>query len=553
MGIIRYLLELIKRSEYPPEMALAAANVSRVYNIYVIGTGRPNYTTYWDTWGGTYNNPQFPLAEVLFDLFLTNVSSMLILEGLLNSFFVQVGAIYVNLPKKPWQYLFADTEYSEIEYYTSNVKDAENPSNITYEDIAGNFIPVPVRMAVPKVELSLSDIFSDVVLSSSFSVSLVNNDGFFDAIQQSNYYNTPVKIKRTTIENPVLADFQTIRYGFVDYVRVSRDTFTISISDVFKSFSQEITSTITVTLFPTAPAASIDKPMPLGWGSFTAPLINVGTNLWLAVDPAYLVSVSQVYNSSGTPVAFTVAGGVITAVAAAYADIVCLSTNRIGEIIINEITSKSNIAYTPTTWDTTEADSYKNNSYRINLFFPKGNLKNLIAECLKSDMAFLITKNDGRLTLRSWGTSYDATTLSGWQLMEFPERDTQEATKLFSSSVNVYYGRNFYTNKYIYNYLDDSEENILEAVYRKRKQSTYYTDLVSGSDAIALAGRILDRFKYVFETVPIKLGVDTTDINLLADITLPLIINGRTFSGYTKWAVNSCDPGQDTLTLIAIS
>jgi hypothetical protein len=61
----------------------------------------------------------------------------------------------------------------------------------------------------------------------------------------------------------------------------------------------------------------------------------------------------------------------------------------------------------------------------------------------------------------------------------------------------------------------------------------------------------MNRFGTLFETMEIKLGVSVADINFLDDITLPMVINGRTFSIYTDWIVVACDPGQDTLTLVS--
>lgn len=550
---IIYLVELARRTEYKPELALSSCLTEKLYNISVIQTGRPEIATYWTNWGGTYDNPEFPGIQLLFESYLIEVSSLTSLKNNVGSFLVTENFIYINLYKKPWQFQDEVTEASSVEIYSTSVRDENNPSDIHYEDSLGNNIKIPVRLNIPSVNISLSDPINGFALYSTFSVSLINEDGYFDDIQTLNVYNTPIKIKRTVIHKPKLSDFDVIRYGFVDNVEVTPDSLIINCAESVRSLTYPVTDRITIAKYPTAPAESIGKSIPIGYGElYGVPLINVGTNKYIALDSAYLTSVSAVYKSDGTSITFTLTAEVIDAIDAAYADVIGKTNNTIGEIITSEIENKSLVPYEENPWDKTETDYYISISPQIGFYFSDGDLRTLITSVLQNDNAFLVTKNDGRLTLRRWGENYTTHNLSSWQLMEIPTKTTHEAVKLYCSSILIEYLYNHNTQKYSGNFIDDSMEVLLNELYRRKSRVTFKTDLLNSTDAEDLADRLLDRFGVLSENMTLKLGVSTHNINILDKINVVLNINGRIFSVNTDWIVVANDPGQDTITIESI-
>jgi len=553
MSEIIYLLELAQRTEYPPELALASCLAEKKYNISVFATGRPEGDNYWTDWGGYYDNPIYPGVQLLFESYLTEVYSVAALLAVVGSFLVTQNFVYLNLYKKPWQFNDKVTETSSIELYSSAPRNRALPSDTTFEDALGNFINAPVKLDIPSVKSSLSDAINGTALYSTFSVSLNNEDGYFDNVQALNAYNTPVRLKRTSVLNPKLSDFNVIRYGFVDNVAVTQESLIVNCAEVLRSLTYPVTRRITTAIFPSAPAASIDKSIPIGYGVlYGIPLIPVGTNQYIALDPNYLTAVTTVYDKDGASISFTLLNGVITAIDAESADVTGLTNNTIGEIITSEIGSKSLIPYVENPWDKTETDYYISISPAIGLYFQDGDLRSLVVKCLQNDSAFLMTKNDGRLTLRRWGETYTTHTIESWPLMSVPTKTTENAVKLYFSSVLIEYNYNHTTQKYNNSYLDDTQELMLNELYRRKNRATFKTDLLNAVDAADLATRLLSRFGTISESISTALGIDTIAINLLDKIVMPIVINDRTFSPFTDWIVIDNDPGQDTVSIESI-
>jgi hypothetical protein len=461
--------------------------------------------------------------------------------------------VYFNIPNKPWQYFTALTETLSQKYFSSSVADESKPSDIRYLDDQNNKVKYPVKLEIPSLPSKLSSPVSGNVIYSTFTVNLINNDGFFDDIQQTKYTNTPIRIKRADVKIPKLDDFKTIRQGLIEYVKVTDKNFSVVGADYIRTLEQSATDTFTLVEFPNLPESSIDKNIPIGWGLLRdVPLIEVGTDQYIAIDQNYLTSVQAVYDKDGNYISFNVSGGIIAAIEGSTADITGRTNNKIGEIIIDITSSKGNIAYVEGVWDKSETDNYINTSADIGFYYSSGTVRNCITEALKSDSAFFMTKTDGRLTIRKWDNGYNNWLVDSWRIMKIPNKNNQEATKYYNSSVAVKYAKQEKGNNYLFELQDKSRESELVKRYKKSKIQTYKTRLLSERDSRTLSKLILDRFGEQSESLTVALGESIIDLNLLDKITLEMKINEREFSVFSNWVIISINPAQDVLGLASI-
>ncbi len=551
MGI-KYIADLSIRTDYPPELALAALEFDRANNIYHLVTGTHPTGTYWTDWGGAYDTPLQSDAEIYFSQFLQKVTSRAALIAAENSLLIEGNEIFMNLSRKPWQYSQSDTEYDRVQGYASIVRDETKPSDINYLDAVSEDIPHPVKLLIPSVPNKLSDPISGTSLQTTFNFSLINNDGTFDDIEENNITNTPAKIKRSDVENPELADFNIIRKGLADSVTVDGKIFKVIAADITRTLTESATRKFNTDIYPSLPASTIDKDIPLGWGDLdNVPLFEVNTGEYIALDPLYITAVAAVYDSDGVSISFTFDSGtgIISATDAETADVTGKASNLIGEIITSEIEDKSNIPYTEGPWDKTETDLYIAISAELNFYFRSGEVKKLVKDVLKNDNAFLFTKNDGRLTLRQWGQSYTEHIIDSWRIMKLPSKSNSEGKKYFISSAAIKYGRDQDSGVYNLEFFDDTQERAISEIYNKKKPGTFPTDLHITAEIEDLAERLLNRFGNIAEVAKVDLGYNTLGIDLLDTVILDLDINGRIMSNFNVWIVREVDAAQDALSL----
>lgn len=552
MGDIRFLAEIFQRLDWPPELALAAnlttANTDSI--ISGIYCARPETDTYWTDWGGTYDNPNTTNLQVYFSEFLQQVADVPTLLATENSFYIAGDWFYINTTYFPWQYSQEDTEVNISAGYSSAPANPLDPSNDCIVDSLGVSQCYPVRLDIPSISNKLSDPISGSALYSTFSFTLHNNDGFFDKTENTNLFNTPVFIKKANVDNPLKEDYTTVRYGLVSNMDITEDSIKITGEDLYRTLDEEVCKTVTLADYPSAPDSSIDKDIPIAYNGpfYNIDLLEVGTNQYLVCDPDYLDTVTAVYDSDGTSISFSVTDGVISATDADSCDFTAISTYNIGEIITAEMAGKSDLTYSEGIWDLVETDAYIALANNINLYFDGGDVKDLVKKCLESDNAFLISKNDGRLTLRQWGQVYTTHVIPNWQLTQFPTKSFMDR-KYYASTVRVLYDYREADDDFNMAYIDDSKETILAEQYRKSTVYEFETLLRTEAEAIDLSGRLLDRFGGRNEVYKIASGYDTSAVNLLDIVQLDMTVNGRELSNTKLWIVKEVNVTQDTITL----
>lgn len=439
--------------------------------------------------------------------------------------------------------------------FSSAVRNPIEPSNATYPDSIGDPILYPVRLAVPNMNNKISDSISGTINIAQQSFVIANDNGKYDDVEDLGWFNIPVIVKRSDKDNPTLADFDPAWSGIIDYPDVGEKSVTLKCNNVYRSLTEEVTKVFNTTDYPNLPDNNIDRDVPIAYGPdvMNVPLYQIDTtdpDKYIAIDPDYLTAVNAVYDANGNSIAFTPPGpsGIIDAVDAVTADVDGATGNTIGDIITSEIALKSLIAYTSDNWDIVETNEYIVNSALLRFYFPGGTVRQLVDAALKSDNAFLFTKNNGLLTIRQWGRNYNIHVLKNWKIMKFPDKKYREALKYYNSLASIQFEKNISTGVY-----ENQTSSGTNPAFNKERKVSYPTDLYVAGEITDLGERMIKRFGTLSEIIPLWAGESTIDINLLDEIQIDVTINGRQFSKKTKWIVREANPGQDILSLEAKS
>lgn len=572
-GTIKYIAELFKKNEtdFDPRLATSPNNIDRSYNIYAFSVAAliTDSTNYWIVWGGYFDNPVGYGLQIFLNRFLVEVFILSNLLSTENSFYVDQNndIVYMNIPRKPWQYFSAyATLYNNFNStFSSAPKNANNASDVYY----GTVKTIP-RMKVPSFDNKLNDIISGITVYNDFQISIFNHDGEFDGLDIIEYFNTPIQISKGNGDLTSIEDFNRIRYGLIQDIDVSFDTLQIKGVDQFYLMNKDFCKKFTIDDYPNIPDDNINNDIPVAWGDvigisvFEINRDSADPCTWIeyiAIDRDYITAVDAVYDENGNELTFSFDSdtGIIRvteldddgeAIESESADVTGKIDSRLGKIIIEALEENENIAYVTGIWDIDETDDYLDICPDLGFYFDGGITRDLIEDVLKNDNAFLIQKNNGLLTLRRWGETYNVHTIPTYLTTQKPKKNFNDASKYFCSTIKIKSQKNYVNDNYLSIYIDDSLESSIFETYRRSFTAEFETDILNESDIEDLAERLLDRFGNVRETIIIGLGVDTFQINLLDTILYEAWINDdRSFSEYTEWIVKECDPGQDTLTM----
>jgi hypothetical protein len=521
-------------------------DVSRIYNVYETYLGNYPSNTYWNDWGGYYDNPVANQIELYINgQYLTRVDTLAECCNLANSFFDEptAGPVYINLPKHTWLYDDVLINFRKTISFLSGPKNQNNPS----DDIFNNE-HWPVRLETPKFTVKLSDVINGLTKYSTFDFTLHNDDGYFDDLEATNFFNAPSYIRKTWKENPIPDDFITIRYGMVETIKIDDKTMTVSCADIFRTLEEPVCKTVK-DIFPDA-EINQDENLPVIYGTVTIQLIEINNNNQFIIGEN-ITYVDSVYDKDGVSISFDFSDGIITSYApdAKYAIVTGNTNNNIGQVTIDLITTKTKMPYSSSFFDLTEINDYISKAPSINIAITDGTVRDAVRDTLLSDMVFLIQKNDGRFTLRQWGEVYNTFNMKNWEITKFPSKNYSDAQKNYFSSCLVYYNYTFFDKEHSNVLLYDENENQAEKTYNKLVRKEFKTYLTDETDAYSLAKKLSDRFSTLRETIQVGVGHDTSEINLLDIVVLELTINGRVFSKRHTWIVKEIDPAQDILTL----
>jgi hypothetical protein len=545
--MIRFLAEIFERTEFLAECAIAASAQTDQEGRIVSKIDCIEHPTssYWLDWGGTYDNPETDKISLYFDGFLSLEPTIadMVFSG--NSQFRGGDFVYLATDFFPWQYPQTSTEIAIVNGYSTAVADETKPSDDFY-----GVERYPTRLKIPSLQIKLPDAISGSALQNdTFSFSLINNDGFFDLFENNNFFNVPAYIYKSFVDNPEYSDFTLIRRGFVDNISTTFEDESFSIATVYRSLTQSMVRIVS-DVFPTA-TENAQEELPVAWGELTGvETIQIDSDKFVVVDPLYINSIDALYDSDGVEIDsadYTFSGGIITMLTSddpATADIQAHADNTIGQIITTEIQDKGRILYSSGSWDVAETNEYITASPQVNFIYKSGSVRDMVAEILKSDNAFLIEKSNAKLSIRKWNGGYSEHYIDATSITQRPTR-TFVNSKYFNSAVRVVYSGG--------EVFDDSQEITISEIYRKKQTQKYNTNLANESDAETLAESLLERYGKRAELWQVSLGVDTSSFSLLDTVYLDLEINGRRFTNANVWIIKQIDVAQDVLILEGVA
>ena len=602
--MIRFLAELSKRRTVETH----PVPFDYVNRIYILNISPPPEESYWTQWGGHYDNYTGTNIELYYRQFLKHVES---LEELFDStvdysLFIDTLTyiVYIKIPVHPWLYPDYGTQAEDVVPVLSSAINPDKPYNNIIRGVKAQ-----TRLSVPSLTVKLSEGLLSVALNQGFSLSFENSDGYFDKDSEWDLFNTPVKLRKSVIDNPEYADFNLIRDGLVNNTAMTFDTFSIDVSDKQRAMSNPVCEILRGERYRNIPISekARGKNIPAVYGKKKISLINIdGEDSYLAAVYTHEVhsvtdkdgaglpfifsnniitfdysAVAGVYDKDGNAVPFTYSDGVARTVkvlanypsveyitgaagnriphrydtgtgiiryAEAHAALVTgYTANTIGGIIKDLAVRKAGYSYIPSIWNVSETNQYILNSPRISIVFDGGDVNAAIQETLKSDMAYFIQQTDGKFTVRKYGVAYNVHRLLPWIISGKPKKDFNIASeRYFSSCVVLFESGDGETQlRFVY----DDLEPYAEAKYRKLKEAEFETGLDSAEDAAALARLLGGRYITMRHTMTLPVGIDTSKIELLDTVTMQMDINGREVSESQYYIVTGVNPAQDILTL----
>jgi hypothetical protein len=547
--MIRFLAEIALRSEALIQPT-PSNGIARVNNIYEVDMSPPPAESYWLDWGGWYDEYTGTQIELYYGQFLQHVNSQAELLQTPFSLWIDTATYfaYINIPKHPWLYPDYAAEGENVVPFISSALNPDNPSN--------NFIRgvlAETRLAVPSFTVKISESVSGIALNQGFSVDLDNHDGYFDDNGVWDLFNTPVHLKKTTVENPAYEDFKEIRGGYAGSTRTTFDRFSIEVEDKLRSMSEPVCGVIQQADFPGYALIddAIGKNIPVVYGMKKIKLIKIDdSNHYVAAEYISQTPAPIVYDKDGNVIGYALSGNILTAINADTALITGYTANTAGKIIKDIVIRKTGLQYNDSNWNDGEINKYIAISPRVNISFTSGDIKKAVQDTLKSDMAYFIQQTDGRFTIRKWGEIYNSHIIPAWTVTQNPEKDYAKAHENYFSSCVVKY--NFIeTDRNTFDlYLYTDEENAAENRYRKRRlRENIETDLITEADARSLAVLLGSRYTAMRPSLKQAVGVDTTAMELLDNVIFDGDINGRQFSAESNFVITEINPAQDILTL----
>ena len=545
--MVRFLAELSKRSEslvYPTPYAF-----NKDFNLYYLDINKHPTSSYWLDWGGYYDNFSGHLIELYYSQFLQRVYSESQVQSIPFSLYINDRIVIFNIPKHPWLYPEHEMSGENVIQFLSTALNPDNPSNNLLEHEQTH-----IRLEVPNFTVKLSDNIAGVTLNQGFSISLFNDDGYFDDDEEWNLFNTPLYVKKAVVENPSFPDFKTIRNGLVENVSVAFNNIQINVSDTLRSLNEPVCNAITQGMFPginITNAQALGKLLPVVYGQKRIKLLKLNDTQYAVAEGAS--TVSSVRDNSGNIISnslfnYNPSTNILTSTVDIDSALVHgYSNNRIGRVIQDIITRKTRIQINDSSFNIAELNSYTNASAFINIAFSSGDVRKAIQAVLKNDLAFFIQQTDGRFTIRKYGNTYTTHTIPAWAITQKPSKDWSSAQENYFSSCIINYN---YTDDTAYNsYLFNEREAEAESDYRKIVRKSFDTDLITQTEANRLAVLLSNRYTKLKKTLRVSVGIDASSFQLMDTVNLDLKINGRQFSKVKRFYIKEINHSHDILTL----
>jgi len=574
--MINFLAEIAERMDTtilptPSNQHHSAATNSGIRGIiYEIDISNPPTDSYWLDWGGHFNHFRGEDIMIRYGNYLAVADSIGNMRGMLNSLYVQGRTVFINIPRHPWLFPDYETSFDKIIPFLSNALNPANPSN----NVLGEATRAEVRLGIPNFTVKLSDNIAGMTLNQGFSITLHNDDGFFDDEEWMNIFNTPLRLSKSFSGG----GFRRIRDGLVENKNTAFDGVRISVADRFRALGDPVYDVINQADFEGVPIRdrALNRPIPIVFGTARTGLIKltdnrpdenspgVAVNYYMTAENA--ASINAVFDRDGNRLDFTFNGNTkIIAVRNIVEDdrevgieateaLVTgnagngVNGNRIGHVIRWLFENKAGVVFNETNFNVGEYNAYANGSFQVNMAVTGGNIRSAIEDVLKNDMAFLIQQTDGRFTLRSYARrgTYGLHVIPKEMITQKPEKDYGRAQdNWFNSCIVEWVNNGGETISELY----DARANEAERRYRRRVQKTFETNLTTAANAGTLAGVLSDRYTNMRQVIKLSVGINTAGFQLLDRVRVDLNINDRKFSRSTDFVITAINHSQDILTL----
>jgi hypothetical protein len=547
--MINFLAEIIKNNEITVQPT-PTNDYNKKYNVYELDISKTPESSYWLDWGGYYDNFVSDNIELYFEKFLTKAETLEEVMTIPFTMFIKnndltTKIVLLNVPRHTWLYPNYTVDNGFVSYFLSS---ALNPNNPSSNIINGQ--QAMIKLEVPNFTVKLSDNFNGITLNQGFGIKLINNEGYFDDDTENNIINTPIRLKKSTIENPIYEDFKEIRSGSIEDLFTTFYDFSIAVSDKINSLDEPLCKVIEQKNYSQQlDENAIGKNIPIVYGTKKVKLLKLSDTDYIAAENTNRVI--EVYDKDNNSIVFDFNQNIIQAEQADSALIEGDTDNRIGQIIIQILSERAMIPYSVSYWNLVETENYRLNSPRINLVLSNGSIKKSIQDILKNDVAYLIQQIDGKLTLRKYGNTYGIHNIPSYMITKPPEKNYGRAQDDYFSSCIINY--DFIDDSNYKSYLFNRLEGTAEQKFKRRKTRIFDTDLVNLNDVENLVKLISDRFLFMKKTIKLAVGLDTSSMELLDSVSVDLIINDREFSKANKYIIKEINPAQDILTLEEIN
>lgn len=374
----------------------------------------------------------------------------------------------------------------------------------------------PFLAATPPIRQKKTDLFWGVSTVSDGMVSLINHDGYFDAIySRFAWSNKTLRVLLGGEELPY-AEYQTLFAGVIFEKQFGKTLFELSFVDKKYDLSDNLVANeFTEGTYPYIEAQYLGQPIPMVWGTVyrmratcTNGLQATATTYGFKFADTSLGSVfqlSHVYvNGNRVPYAsmdlsagtFTLSQSVFRVGDAVSVD--CMGYTSGGALVENPVEilkavlARHGIAYNATNFDTTAMAAAVADA----AVFPCGlaitepiAVLDIVKDLMASCMGSLFNENDGRFAVAIWDTDQPAS------VTVVTELDIHQKT--FGASARsehvrkvcrVGWGRNWETEDYRYKQVTSQTA---ERVYGTTKSRTIPTLLSTAAGAEVYAGRAL--------------------------------------------------------------
>jgi len=555
--MINYMAELSLFNRETVVQPTPTNDINKRYNIYYIDLSPHPNSSYWLDWGGYYDTYTEDKIVLYYSKYLEEVYTLQeLLQVPYSMYFFNNNfnrrICLINLSIHPWLYPDHSVLTRRPIFFLSIPLNPNNPSDL--EIRTGEY--AKILLEPPNFSIKLSDAINGINLNQSFNIYLINNDGYFDDEDIFNFFNVPLTIKKSTVENPKYDDFKEIRRGYITDASTDFQFLNLSSSDLIKSMNQNVCKTINndeISSLIGQPIMSgaIDKFIPLVYGTAKINLIQLTSNLYYCSE--YTKTIHRVLDRNGNSVPFSNSlwdniinvptGNAVSAVITGY------DNNNLCAIIKDLIYLKSGIPFGPSYWNVDETNDYEIDAPDISISFNSGDIKNAVQRILKNDISYLIQQTDGRLTVRKYNNTYKTHDLKPWMITQKPKKLYSIAMINYFSSCIIEYLNNDIFNENKFTFLFNELESWAESNYGKVLTSTFDTDLISIDDVDALARLLSYRYTNMRQTIEVPVGYDTSVMELLDTVNLELDINDRKFSKASKFIIKEINQTQDILVL----